>query len=93
MAVLHNRVSQAELKKKIVRRNRAPHHHSGLPVFSHCRSKQFRDALYKALHQLNVFGPYLCGGRGINAQISVPDSKVDAFRTYLYSIPRSMAFG
>ena len=87
MAVLHNRVSQAELKKKLYAETEHRTTISFYRYFPIADPKQFRDALYKALHQLNVFGRIYVAEEGINAQISVPDSKVDAFRAYLYSIP------
>ena len=87
MAVLHNRVSQAELKKKLYAETEHRTTISFYRYFPIADPKQFRDALYKALHQLNVFGRIYVAEEGINAQISVPDSQVDAFRTYLYSIP------
>lgn len=43
--------------------------------------------MYKALNALKVFGRIYIAQEGINAQISIPDSNVDAFRDYLYSIP------
>lgn len=43
--------------------------------------------MYRALNALKVFGRIYIAQEGINAQVSVPDSNVDAFRDYLYSIP------
>ncbi|STD19256.1 protein YceA [Enterobacter asburiae] len=43
-----------------------------------------RDALYQAFTALNVFGRVYLAREGINAQISVPESKVSAFRDALY---------
>ncbi|HNA15644.1 MAG TPA: rhodanese-related sulfurtransferase, partial [Ferruginibacter sp.] len=87
MTVLHNRVSQAELKQKLYAETEHRTTISFYRYFPIADPKQFRDALYKALHQLNVFGRIYVAEEGINAQISVPDSQVDAFRAYLYSIP------
>jgi len=42
------------------------------------------DALYQAFTALNVFGRVYLAREGINAQISVPESNVSAFRELLY---------
>lgn len=47
----------------------------------------FRDGLYKALSQLEVFGRIYVAHEGINAQISVPEHHFAAFREHLYGIP------
>jgi UPF0176 protein len=44
-----------------------------------------RDALYQAFTSLNVFGRVYLAHEGINAQISVPNSRVDGFRETLYA--------
>ncbi len=46
----------------------------------------FRDELYKQLNTFQVFGRIYIAKEGINAQISVPEHHMDAFRNYLYSI-------
>ncbi|MBL0057066.1 MAG: rhodanese-related sulfurtransferase [Chitinophagaceae bacterium] len=87
MAVLHNRVSQAELKKLL---NAETEHRTTISFYQYFPIEdpaRFRDELYVALNALKVFGRIYVAQEGINAQISVPDSKVDEFRTYLYSIP------
>ncbi len=48
--------------------------------------KEFRDFLYKNLDVLQVFGRIYIAKEGINAQISVPAEKMEAFRTFLFSI-------
>lgn len=85
MAVLHNRVSQAELKKQLYAETEHRTTLSFYQYFPIADPQQFRDAMYKQLHALKVFGRIYIAHEGINAQISVPDSKVEAFRDYLYS--------
>ncbi|MEJ7646916.1 MAG: rhodanese-related sulfurtransferase [Chryseolinea sp.] len=46
----------------------------------------FRDALYVNLETIGVLGRIYVASEGINAQISVADEKLEAFRIYLYSI-------
>lgn len=87
MAVLHNRVSQAELKKLLYAETERRTTISFYQYFPVDDPKQFRDEMYKALYALKVFGRIYIAAEGINAQISVPASNVDAFRNYLDSIP------
>ncbi len=86
MPVLHNRVSQAELKKLLYAETEHRTTISFYQYFSVDDPALFRDEMYKALDALKVFGRIYIAHEGINAQVSVPDSKVDAFRSYLYSI-------
>ena len=86
MTVLHNRVSQAELKKLLYAETEYRTTISFYQYFPVIDPKQSRDDLYKALHALKVFGRIYIAHEGINAQVSVPDSNVEAFRNYLYSI-------
>ena len=88
MPVLHNRVSQAELKKKLYEETEHRTTISFYQYFSITDPNQFRDELYKALDALKVFGRIYIAHEGINAQISAPDSNVGAFRDYLNSIPQ-----
>lgn len=87
MTVLHNRVSQAELKKLLYEEKEHRTTISFYQYFPIGDPKQFRDEMYKALHALKVFGRIYIAHEGINAQISVPGSNVEAFRNYLGSIP------
>ena len=47
----------------------------------------FRNELYKNFEALNVMGRVYVASEGINAQISVPSDRIDAFKGYLFSIP------
>lgn len=49
--------------------------------------KTFRDELYKGLDGIGVLGRIYVAHEGINAQISVPEQQLEAFKAYLYSIP------
>lgn len=87
MAVLHNRVSQAELKELLYAETEHRTTISFYQYFPIDDPQLFRDDMYRALDALKVFGRIYIATEGINAQISVPDSKVDAFRDYLDTIP------
>jgi UPF0176 protein len=86
MAVLHNRVSQAELKQLLYAETVHRITISFYQYFTITDPQQFRDELYKALDELKVFGRIYVAHEGINAQISVPENNLEAFRNYLYSI-------
>ena len=86
MAVLHNRVSQAELKKLLYAETVHRITISFYQYFTIADPKLFRDDLYKALDILKVYGRIYVAYEGINAQISVPENNLEAFKNYLYSI-------
>jgi len=86
MALLHNRVSQAELKKLLYQETERRNTISFYQYFPVQDPKQFRDELYKALNALKVFGRIYIAHEGINAQVSVPESNFESFKNYLYSI-------
>ena len=87
MAVLHNRVSQVELKKLLYEETEHRTTISFYQYFAIDDPNQFRDDLYIHLNALNAFGRIYVAKEGINAQISAPDSRLDELKTYLYSLP------
>ncbi len=86
MAVLHNRVSQTELKERLYQETEPRTTISFYQYFFIEDAKQFRDDLYKSLNELKVFGRIYIAHEGINAQISVPQSSFEAMKNTLYSI-------
>ena len=86
MALLHNRVSQAELKRLLYEETEHRTTISFYKYFPILAPQNFRDQLYQGLDLLKVFGRIYIAHEGINAQISVPESKVDDFRHYINSI-------
>ena len=86
MAVLHNRISGEELKKRLYEETEPRTTISFYNYFPVADPQIFRDELYKALYKLNVFGRIYVAHEGINAQVSVPSANFDAFKSYLYSI-------
>ena len=86
MAILHNRVSQKELKQRLFQETEFRKTISFYHYFPIDDPKQFRDTLYQHLNALKVFGRIYVANEGINAQVSVPESNFEAFRSYLYSI-------
>jgi len=87
MAILHNRVSQKELKERLYQETEPRTTISFYQYFPIPDPQAFRDELYQALQALKVFGRIYVAGEGINAQISVPQSHYEAMQQYLYSIP------
>jgi UPF0176 protein len=86
MAVLHNRISQKELKQRLLEETEPRTTISFYQYFHIDEPKIFRDQLYKNLDQLKVFGRIYLAHEGINAQISVPQSNFENLKIYLYSI-------
>jgi UPF0176 protein len=86
MAVLHNRISQKELKQRLLEETEPRTTISFYQYFHIDEPKTFRDQFYKNLDELKVFGRIYLAYEGINAQISVPQSHFEALKNYLYSI-------
>ena len=86
MSVLHNRISNKELKEKLYEENFPRTTISFYQYFTIQDPLAFRDELYKGLNHLQVFGRIYIATEGINAQISVPTHLFEDFKTYLYSI-------
>lgn len=86
MAVLHNRISQEELKRRLMEETEPRTTISFYQYFFIEDPQAFRDQLYVHLNALKVFGRIYVAQEGINAQISVPTPNFEAFRNYLYSI-------
>jgi UPF0176 protein len=87
MSVLHNRVSNKELKEKLYEENFPRTTISFYQYFTIQDPSAFRDELYKSLNLLQVFGRIYIASEGINAQISVPTNLMEDFKNYLYAIP------
>ena len=86
MAVLHNRVSQKELKERLYRETEPRVTLSFYRYFFLSDPQQFRDDLYKALYEQQVFGRIYVAAEGINAQISILRSRLEWFRDYCDSL-------
>ena len=86
MAILHNRVSQVELKKRLYEETIHRITVSFYNYFFIEDTTQFRDQLYTGLQALNVFGRVYIAHEGINAQVSIPEDNFESFKTFLYSI-------
>ena len=87
MSVLHNRLSNKELKEKLYQENFPRTTISFYQYFAIQDAAAFRDELYKGLNELQVFGRIYVASEGINAQISVPTHLFENFKSYLYAIP------
>ncbi|HSC53079.1 MAG TPA: rhodanese-related sulfurtransferase [Phnomibacter sp.] len=85
MALLHNRVSNKELKERLLAETTPRTTVSFYQYHTIENPQGFRDTLWKALNALQVYGRIYIAHEGINAQISVPTENFEAFRNYLYS--------
>ena len=86
MAVLHNRISQAELKKRLYEETEGRITVSFYHYFFIGDPVAFRDELYSGLDALKVFGRIYIAHEGINAQVSIPDGNFEALKDYLCQI-------
>lgn len=87
MPVLHNRVSQKELKERLYQESEPRTTISFYRYFAIEDPKAFRDQLYTDLDKLKVFGRIYVATEGINAQISVPASNFEGLAVYLRGLP------
>ncbi len=86
MPVLHNRISNEELKQRLMEETEPRTTISFYHYFPIQNPQEFRDHLYKHLYELKVFGRIYVAKEGINAQVSVPSSNYESFKSFLYSI-------
>ncbi len=84
--VLYNRVEGRVLKEKIRSEKEERVTISFYKYHKISSPDSFRNELYLALDKLGVLGRIYIATEGINAQISAPKERFEAFRSYLYSI-------
>lgn len=85
MAVLHNKVSNQELKAKALADPTPKTTISFYKYFDIANPREFRDELYRKFMNLGVMGRVYIATEGINAQINVPTANVDALRECIYA--------
>lgn len=84
MRILHNQISNKELKKLMLEEKEPRITISFYKYFHIDNPKEFRDELYLNFKEINVFGRVYIASEGINGQVSVPESNMDSFRDALY---------
>jgi UPF0176 protein len=83
---LYNRIEGRVLKEKM---RSAPGKRVTISFYRYhqiAEPNTFRDDLYKTLNSLGVLGRIYVAREGINAQISVPEADLEAFKKQLFSI-------
>ena len=83
---LHNRVSAAELKERLAQETFKRVTISFYQYAKITDPQAFRDQLYLTLNALGTFGRIYVASEGINAQISVPEHNLEAFKEALYAV-------
>ena len=86
MVILHNRVSQKELKERLSQETEP---RTTISFYKYAKiedTKGFRNELYTNLNGLKVFGRIYIAKEGINAQLSVPATNFEKLKNYLWSI-------
>ncbi len=84
---LYNRINGRVLKEKM---RSLPEKRVTISFYRYLQipsPQEFRDELYKGLDCLKILGRIYVAHEGINAQISIPETSVNDFKNYLYSIP------
>ncbi|WP_225639346.1 oxygen-dependent tRNA uridine(34) hydroxylase TrhO [Candidatus Profftia sp. (ex Adelges kitamiensis)] len=86
MPVLHNKISNQELKARLIAETEP---RITISFYKYCLIKDhqiFRDILYINFFKLEVLGRIYIAQEGINAQISVPISRYKKMKKYLYQM-------
>lgn len=87
MAVLHNRVSNLELKQRLMKEEFKRTTISFYRYFPIQNPLEFRNYLYSILNAIQVFGRVYVAQEGINAQVSVPEHFMEGFKNRMNAIP------
>lgn len=87
MAQLHNRVSHLELRERLMQETEHRITISFYRYFKIDDPVSYRDQFYLELNALQVFGRIYLAHEGVNAQLSVPESKFEALKELLFSKP------
>jgi UPF0176 protein len=85
MPVLHNRISNEELKQHMLAETEPRKTVSFYKYFHIDEPQRFRDELWQQFEKIKVFGRIYIAHEGINGQISVPEHNFDTFREALYN--------
>src|SRR5690554_261371 len=85
MCVLHNQISNKELKKRMLEEKEPRVTISFYKYFHIQNPQEFRDELYLRFYEKDVFGRVYVASEGINGQISVPEKNLNSFRETLYT--------
>lgn len=84
---LHNRIEGKVLKERILQSLDIDRVTLSFYKYHHIENPQaFRDELYQLFNTLEVLGRIYVAHEGINAQLSVPREKFEAFKKELFSI-------
>ncbi|WP_118984438.1 oxygen-dependent tRNA uridine(34) hydroxylase TrhO [Photorhabdus sp. CRCIA-P01] len=86
MPVLHNRISNKELKAHMLAETQPRTTISFYKYFNILDPLAFRNSLYQQFTELSVFGRVYIAKEGMNAQISLPTHNLAAFKALLYRV-------
>lgn len=85
MPVLHNRINNEELRRRMLAETEPRTTISFYQYFRIADPQAFRDELFLKLDAIKTFGRIYVAAEGINGQISVPSSQVENFRNIIYN--------
>ncbi len=84
---LYNKVNKEELKQQLLESNEERTTLSFYRYANITDVQAFRDQLFAEWSDLGVFGRIYVASEGINAQVSLPTTNLEAFRKQLYAFP------
>lgn len=86
--ILHNRVNKKELKERLMKESIK---RITLSFYRYVKIEDpdmLRNEMFKQWSELNVFGRIYFAHEGVNAQLSVPETNFEKFKTQLYADKR-----
>jgi UPF0176 protein len=86
MKALHNRVNRRELKQRILESNEVRMTVSFYKYHPIPNPQLFRDHIYMEWSKVGLLGRIYVAEEGINAQVSIPETKLEAFKDALNEI-------
>lgn len=86
--ILHNRVNKKELKERLMKETIKRITLSFYRYVKIENPELLRDEMFKQWSELKVFGRIYFAHEGVNAQLSVPESNFEQFKTQLYADKR-----
>jgi UPF0176 protein len=86
MKALHNRVNRRELKQRILESNESRMTVSFYKYHQIPNPQVFRDHIYMEWSKVGLLGRIYVAEEGINAQVSIPEARLEDFKAALHQI-------
>ncbi len=83
--ILHNRINKKELKELLQKEELKRITFSFYRYVRIENPTELRDEMYRFWSSLKVFGRIYFANEGVNAQLSIPEANLEAFKAHLYA--------